>query len=271
MKLRSPVLRAFMSTEATFDDVVEALGRPGCPICRLAARRALRFLDAYCYEHVNDDDLRALIRNSRGFCRRHATDFLNQLDTLAAAITYRDLLATLIDELGRLGQARRSPAWALGGIVRRGGARTNLTDPAECPVCVAERSAERRSLDVLAEGLPHPRLAAALRAGDPLCLAHLRAVIARRAPTPELLARQAAGWGALRDHLLEIVRKADYRFADERLTPAERASVHAAVHAIAGLDALPPDDAALQVRKLRRGGSNAIRADRTATGDAERP
>ncbi|MBM4435736.1 MAG: hypothetical protein FJ029_00580 [Actinobacteria bacterium] len=249
-----------MSTEATFDDVVEALARPGCPICRLAARRAQRFLDAYCYEHVNDDDLRALIRSSRGFCRRHATDFLNQLDTLAAAITYRDLLATLIDELARLGQPRRGAARALRGIVRRGVTWTNLTDPAECPVCVAERVAEGRSLDVLAEGLAHPRLAAALSKGDPLCLGHLRALIARRAPTPELLARQAAGWGRLRDHLLEIARKADYRFAEERLTPAERTAVHAAVNAIAGLSGLPPDDAALQIRKLRRGGSSAVRA-----------
>ena len=67
---------------------MDALGRRGCGICRLSTRRADRFLGSYIYEHVNDVDLRATIREARGFCEVHAGHFLEKLDALAVAITY---------------------------------------------------------------------------------------------------------------------------------------------------------------------------------------
>ena len=71
MEIRTarPEHRRPVSTEATFEDLVDALGRPGCAICRLSTRRADRFLGSYIYEHVNDVELRANIREARGFLR----------------------------------------------------------------------------------------------------------------------------------------------------------------------------------------------------------
>ncbi len=249
-----------MSNEATFDNLIRALELPGCAVCRLVARRGDAFLASYCYEHVNDIGLRESIRDARGFCQRHAHDLLDKLDTLAVAITYRDVLNTLVRELDALGGGA-APARRLGRFWRANGGG-NMRVPAPCPACTAEAGAGARALDVLAEWLTDPRMAAALARGDPLCLDHLRGVLDRTEASPELLARQRDGWRELRDHLREIMRKSDHNFRTEKLTSAERESIRAAVEAVIGFSQRPADDANVELQKLRRGGTNAQRSER---------
>ena len=252
--------RAGVSSEATFENLTRALNLPGCAVCRLVARRGDAFLASYCYEHVNDVGLRESIRDARGFCQRHAHDLLDKLDTLAVAITYRDILNTLVRELETLSDDG-APARRLGRFWRPNG-RGNLRAPASCPACTAEAAAGTRALDGLAEWLTDPRMAAALAQGDPLCLEHLRGVLDRADASPELLARQRDGWRQLRDHLREIMRKSDHNFRTEELTPAERESIQAAVEAVIGFSRRPADDANEELQKLRHGGTNAQRSER---------
>ena len=251
---------ATISSEATFDDVRDALARPGCAVCRLAARRADRYLGSYLYEHVNDVELRAIIREARGFCERHAHDLLDKLDALAVAITYRDILNTLVRELGALSGTpnRRTGVWGRLRPWRRH--RNNLRAPAVCPVCEAEATAAGRALDVLAHALREPAMVEALKDGDPLCLDHLRGVLARSVPSGALTARQERGWGRLRDRLRSVIEKSDHHRRFDQLTDEERTALRAGVEAVAGSRRRPDDDAPAQVRKLRRGGSNARRS-----------
>ncbi|MYD93939.1 MAG: hypothetical protein F4Y02_09645 [Chloroflexi bacterium] len=251
-----------MSTEATFEDLVDALGRPGCAICRLSTRRADRFLGSYIYEHVNDVDLRANIREARGFCEVHAGHFLEKLDALAVAITYRDILNTLVKELE--GTAEPGPDGSSGMRARlrglaRGGSRRPRT-PATCPVCEAEAAAAGRALDVLTQH--GDQIADALAEGDPFCLPHAREALRRRPGFGELRARQERGWSVLRDRLLEFIRKSDHNYRWEMLTDEERAAIVGGVRAVTGIRARPRDDARAETRKLRRGGTNAVRSDR---------
>ncbi len=254
-----------MSTEATFEDLVDALGRSGCAICRLSTRRADRFLESYIYEHVNDVDLRATIREARGFCEVHAGHFLEKLDALAVAITYRDILNTLVREL--------AGAPELGGDGGFRGVRSRLrglagTDsrrpraPATCPVCEAETSAAGRALDVLTQHGDERELDEALMEGDPFCLPHVREALRRRPGLATLRARQQRGWSALRDRLLEFIRKSDHNYRWETLTDEERAAIVGGVRAVTGIRARPRDDARAETRKLRRGGTNAVRSAR---------
>ncbi|MGD9495428.1 MAG: hypothetical protein AB7Y46_03855 [Armatimonadota bacterium] len=42
--------------------LVDALGQPGCPVCRLADRAARRLLEALLWEHITDSAVRARLR-----------------------------------------------------------------------------------------------------------------------------------------------------------------------------------------------------------------
>ena len=254
-----------MSTEATFEDLVDALGRSGCAICRLSTRRADRFLESYIYEHVNDVDLRATIREARGFCEVHAGHFLEKLDALAVAITYRDILNTLVRELAGAPELGgdggfRGVRWRLRGLAGTDSRRPRA--PATCPVCEAETSAAGRALDVLTQHGDERDLDEALMEGDPFCLPHVRDALRRRPGLATLRARQQRGWSALRDRLLEFIRKSDHNYRWETLTDEERAAIVGGVRAVTGIRARPRDDARAETRKLRRGGTNAVRSDR---------
>ena len=58
---------------------------PGCAVCRLAHRSTERSLKAFFAEFVNDPEVRARFRKSRGFCREH-TPLLR-----AAAMRWRSI------------------------------------------------------------------------------------------------------------------------------------------------------------------------------------
>ena len=253
-----------MSTEATFEDLVDALGRPGCAICRLATRRSDRFLGSYIYEHVNDVELRANIREARGFCEVHSGHFLEKLDALAVAITYRDILNTLVKELDGTESDVRVGSTGMRARLR-GLARTRSRrprNPSTCPVCEAEEAAAGRALDVLTQHGDQRDLDQALAEGDPLCLPHARAALRRRPGFAALRARQKRGWSALRDRLLEFIRKSDHNYRWETLTDEEKAAIVGGVRAVTGVRARPRDDAKAETRKLRRGGTNAARSSR---------
>ena len=307
-----------MSTEATYEDLLDALRRSGCAICRLATRRADRFLGSYIYEHVNDVDLRAQIRASRGFCEPHGEQFLEKLDALAVAITYRDILNSLVRELddGSLDETNSSTrprvqslfqtsafvgasvgismglaffgasvgismglAFVGGGLAvfigaacltialrwsRKsalfGNRHNKLIVASECPVCLAEKAATERTLDVLVQHVTSDKLAEALAHGDPLCLAHTQRALSRSRKLPALISRQRVGWSDLRDRLLEFIRKSDHNHRWEDITDAERAAIVNSVRTVTGIRARPADDASAETRKLRRGGTNARRA-----------
>ena len=245
---------------------MDALGRPGCAICRLSTRRADRFLGSYIYEHVNDVDLRAAIREARGFCEVHAGHFLEKLDALAVAITYRDILNTLVKELDGTAEAGSDGSTGMRARLlglARGGSRSPKT-PATCPVCEAETAAAGRALDVLTQHGDQHGLDQALMEGDPFCLPHAREALRRRPGFAALRRRQRRGWSALRDQLLEFIRKSDHNYRWETLTDEERAAIVGGVRAVTGVRARPKDDARAETRKLRRGGTNAVRSERHA-------
>jgi hypothetical protein len=67
-----------MNRTMSFYDLRDALSEPGCPICRLKARAAERYLDGLLWESVNDPGVRAQVRRllsiyeaSEGLCLPH--------------------------------------------------------------------------------------------------------------------------------------------------------------------------------------------------------
>src|SRR4051794_33447812 len=92
--------RPAASDGATTAEVQHALGRSGCAVCHLSQRAVGRFLKALAYEQVNDLELRAELRASRGFCPAHAQRWLHQTgNVLGTAIIYADAVTAALREL----------------------------------------------------------------------------------------------------------------------------------------------------------------------------
>jgi hypothetical protein len=199
-------------------DLIDALGLPGCPVCRLAGEAVDAFLASVCYEQVNDLDLRAELREVGGFCRPHAYRFLRQRHgQLASAIISRDVLATAARRIEQRGTARSRSARGgslLGGLLGSRPARRARDGEARgCPACRVLAEAEQRHLGTLRKRLADPAVQARYRSADGLCLPHLDRAFERDDTAARFLAEVAvATLGTLVDELDEYIRKHDYRF-----------------------------------------------------------
>ena len=136
-------------------------------------------------------------------------------DSLAAAITYADILKKMIGALNRTpGSEARSPM--LNAIRRVFGIRDSRARPLvperQCPACEEQQISERRYLTGLIAHLDE----SAVRE---VFISFARSVpdtspgrgrARRKRKAPDLVNVQRKTWSELRGHMNEIVRKADY-------------------------------------------------------------
>lgn len=145
-----------ISRHSTFYDLLDSLAKSGCAVCAIVARTRWRYLDSLAYENVNDPGVRAKLRESFGFCTRHAWYFVDTVrEVFGAAIIYRDLLHTVQ------------------GLTAGTLTRDVLNPSAPCPACLAELHSAEFALATLAEAIDEPDLRAALDRSAGLCGPHL--------------------------------------------------------------------------------------------------
>ena len=82
-----------------YHEIREAFGQPGCPLCRLLARSADRYLDAVLWEQVNDIGVRSELNQARGYCPQHGWLLVRAGAALGVAILTRGVVKTLLDVL----------------------------------------------------------------------------------------------------------------------------------------------------------------------------
>ncbi len=185
--LGSRMANRLPSKHTLYHQVYEALAQEGCPVCSLALSAVSRYLDALSYENVNDPRTRADMRAARGFCNRHAWQFVEEIhDGLGTAIIYRDVVATLLLVL----HDRRGLSWPQGR--RAAGMRLAGGEPAalagrlaperECPACRCLVGSSDRYLGTLLDHLGDAAFRARYEASDGLCAPHLTSGL-RRART----------------------------------------------------------------------------------------
>jgi hypothetical protein len=235
--------------------LIEALDRPGCPVCRLVAEAVDAYLGAVCYEQVNDLDVREQLRAAGGFCRAHAYRFLHQRHgKLASAIVYRDVLANAARRIERGGTGgRRGSGSLLSGLLGSKGARRSAADGARrCLACQARDEAEERYLGSLRSRVVDPAVQERYRAADGLCVPHLdRALEADDEGARILAASAVAAIGTLVEELDEFIRKHDYRFRPEVWEGGEDTPERAIERAVGRQE---PRSAATEVRSQEPGG-----------------
>ncbi|MDR2103200.1 MAG: DUF6062 family protein [Treponema sp.] len=144
-----------------FFELQKAAAKPGCPLCRIVADRAERYIDNMLFEHVSDRGFRAAHRTAGGFCPSHSRNLISFRDGLAVAILGRDILEDRIASF----KNRKFPK-----------------PQGRCPVCVEQDRIEEEYLSFLAQSGGDSREEQDLReiftASEGLCAPHYEKLLA---------------------------------------------------------------------------------------------
>ena len=193
-------------------DILEACAQAGCPLCRLSLEVVRRHVEDVLYEHTNDIEVRAQIRQAHGYCNRHSWLMCDgRGNSLSVAIIQRDVIETAIETIEAAASSgnRRQAVQQL---------RKRLRSTGPCAVCEYEHSIEDVMLQTLLTHLADAELAEALVGSSGLCLVHFaRALeLVDDVDTLALLVGiQQRTLAAVRDDLVEFIRKNDHRFITE--------------------------------------------------------
>ncbi len=196
-------------------DILEALRRSGCSLCRVEAIDDRRWMDSFWREGKQDPGTRRRFYAAGGFCRHHAWLLHRLVAAEAAGAAIADVYGSLaerdiawLDELraslDRGKRRRRAP-------LRRGG---------RCPACVASAGDAERKVHFFVELLAEAEVRPHYQSSDGLCVAHFARALAHALDTDEEVARLLLDdWrerlAHVRDQLVEFDRKRDHRYADE--------------------------------------------------------
>ncbi|HXF81800.1 MAG TPA: DUF6062 family protein [bacterium] len=217
--------------DLVFIKLQDALAATGCPICRIVRQAEQRYLWGYLYEQVNDPHSREEFIAARGFCADHARALLAFHDVLGVAILYRHLVGELTAALER---ASSAAARTLRAAAQRIAAA--LAPDAGCPACRHVRLHEDALLHALVVRLEPPEVWERLCGPAALCVRHFLAAlrVADRAAQARLVQAELTALRAVARDLDELIRKFDYRFRHETVTPDEAASWTRAIELCAG-------------------------------------
>jgi hypothetical protein len=217
-----------MERSLGMSDLREALGQPGCALCRLVALTVDRYLGALLWESVNDIALRDSIRRARGFCPEHGRSLRRQGASLGVSIIAHDVLTDVLRVLDA-DQDQKSLPWSPRRVLQAlvpGQSPLSPSETAErlapeghCLVCAYVEEMERVYLEMFILGLSEQAgLPAKYRVSDGLCLQHFRQAMSMtrdRTIAETLIDVQRTLWQALVNQLGEAIRKNDWRFRDE--------------------------------------------------------
>lgn len=229
-----------MAFALAVSNLLEAIKKPGCPVCRIFRQASERALKSFLWENVNEPDVRQGILNSYGFCPMHtrvmvAREMVTSSLPLGTNIIYEHLGRVVANELKGLRPG--SAAGAINGLsggVRRALHKAGLSKKGGplhprgvCPACTAGNNGAMNALHVLCEeSQKQGEVLTAYLASDGLCLPHLREGIERHAGKfPKaiqlIIDETVRRLEAQSKDMKEYIRKANWAYRDEKLSEAE--------------------------------------------------
>jgi Family of unknown function (DUF6062) len=204
--------------------LLEALGKRGCPVCRIMEEASASYVEALFYEQVTDVGVRRKLRQARGLCNWHGWRITQTpVTALGVAIIARDLLE---EECARLSKLQRRPFWRrLGDHVQARLSRRSLLaylrgwrQRTSCPACQAVHEHEQHALETLLNFVDEAVFAPRFEASFGICLPHLMRAAEYHPLHPGLVTLievQHGKQARLVAELEEFCRKHDYRFRHE--------------------------------------------------------
>jgi hypothetical protein len=180
---------------------LEVLQSDRCPLCFLLHDYVREHLKSLLEESVTDPLSREALFQSRGFCRRHAWQGVQQGKHLGMAVIYGSLLEKGLKEL-----STKPAFW-----------RQSKTRP--CPLCESEKKRDHSHLQQFALAWNQSeKLRKSFSADGILCLNHLEKALAQKMNTAHrkslLEMGRKALEGLLKD-LNEFLEKQDYHRSHE--------------------------------------------------------
>lgn len=217
-----------MAKTSGYYDLRQAFGEAGCPVCRLLAGNADRYVETVLWEMVTDVDAREEFKRTQGYCREHAWLLARRGASLGTAILTLDVLEAALRtlEADRTGNRRTFSLQQLRQKFSRSepteaatGLAAELAAQSACPVCSHLAQSATYYLIALAEHLAgEDSLAPAYSASDGLCLPHFRLAleyIPDDQALESLVSAQRSAWRRLRTDLREFIRKSDYNVKED--------------------------------------------------------
>lgn len=211
-------------------DRFEALGQPGCAVCRLSTSATDRYLSTWIYEVSSDMGNRMRLDQAHRFCTLHTWAIADSHAAFQLALAYETVVnAGLDNPKAHLTLDVPTGAWWQRLLGAREAPERNATETLEeavagrwrtRPACQMRAEEEQRLLGTIAELAADDVFRQAFAASGGFCLWHFRAV--HTAAINQ--STDAAHWleGAERACLervaglvKEMLRKHDYRFHDE--------------------------------------------------------
>ena len=235
-----------MAFALAVNNLIDAMKKPGCPVCRIFRQASERALESFLWENVNEPDVRQGILDAYGFCPTHtrvmvAREMFTSSLPLGTNIIYEHLGRVVAGELKGLRPGSAGGAVSgLGSKVRQALQRIGLNKTGggplpprgECPACTAGSNGALNSLHVLCEELhkkaadPEDEVRGVYLASDGLCLPHLRTaadLYGARFPKALtfLIDTTVQRLESQSKHMKEYIRKANWSYRDEKLTEEE--------------------------------------------------
>lgn len=208
------------------DGLRAAMQREGCPVCLVLLEDMQQVMDSWQYEGFTEVDHRHELIRIRGFCPLHTWQLAQLGSGFQLAVIYSETLPEVLAALQRdAAQQQGAPgSSSFGGLWSRFSHHPAPTyaQPAfdSCPFCKSRANIEARLISTFVEQLQAEEMRALFSQSIGLCLSHFtqaRAEAERNqsARLSSLLEGQQACMQRLLAEIQELLRKHDYRFADE--------------------------------------------------------
>jgi hypothetical protein len=198
-------------------DIVVALARPGCPLCRTVANDDRRLVDSFWREGKQDARARTRFFAAGGYCQHHGWLLHRLVDAQGAGAAIADLYGWLAeDDLNWLEKVSTALSQR-----KRGRKEIALRRRGRCPACRARDAAAERKVHFFLQALAEPRVHERYSRSEGVCFTHLSAAVAQalRADDRETALFLVDDWrkrlADVRAGLAEFDRKRDYHYADE--------------------------------------------------------
>jgi hypothetical protein len=201
-----------------------ACTQPGCPLCRIFAASARRYLDYWAYEGFTDGGVMQEVADGGGFCEQHTRDLIARGAALPLARLAQRLVAA---------QRRRL------AVPPRRHAPLPVPVPPRCPACAAGAVMAGYGGAALAGVAADPASAlhVAFAQSHGLCPAHLEDTLRRcqGIDRAHLVAAQETILARLAADLEQVVTQFDYRHGGAPHGP-HAAAWRDAAHLLSGAD-----------------------------------
>ena len=245
-----------MTFALTIVKMEEAMKKNGCPVCRIEHDAAIQSVDSFLWENVTDPVTRKPINDAYGFCPSHtqllvAKEMMTSGPVLGVNMIYELLAKNVSHDIKRIERGRK-PGRNIGSLLKKIGFGRNqhqnasgLEPKQQCPLCMLVDQSAKNTLSTLFEELNTQRgkIYETYQHSNGVCLKHLRIGL-------ELYDQQFPAAGNFliqetirrldtqRAQMLEYIRKNNWAYRDEEITPDERA---AWLRTVAFFTGLPPE------------------------------